>query len=581
MSRKLRTAAGACAVVLSCLLCIAVFYKFPADLWVPLVYSGDALEWLATVKGALLGDVYTNQFAPFEIEKQSSLIVSILSFIVMPLWLLLLHLYHLASGDLVFAVNAYFYTTYLLASLTMFWLLSYYRCSWPWAIAFSLVFAFLPTHQYRSVYHLLDTSYFLVPLYVLIILWVMERDPLFFKKGKFSLKNKKALVAVLVLAWASPTSTYISFFAAFFAVIAGAYATIIRRNFRYLISAGLVIVLLSISLSKTSWPLSIEKIRDPAFAEAIGKVKPGQPISRYGHAEEYGLKITQLLLPVDEHRVKGLAELKSYYNKHNPLVNENSSAALGFTGSVGFLALVVILFVGKKKQGLLRHLSLLTMAGVLFATVGGFSSIVSLFANWAIPNSLLADSRAFNRISVFIACMSLFALAMIIDRRTRHLNVYARAMFAMSLTVISLLDMLPEKQNDHELYAPYYEWDRAFFHQLEAKLPDRARVLQLPLQAHHRKPSYQDAYIPRLHTEDVVWSFAADWSSEQMKWYQETVLIQGCELNSHLLEYQFSGVLLDRSLAGNRQPAYFEQLNCLHAILESEDRRFVYFSLLD
>src|SRR6185295_11234514 len=107
-----------------------------------------------------------------------------------------------------------------------------------------------------------------------------------------------------------------------------------------------------------------------------------------GEAEAYGLKIAQLLLPIDGHRIAALARLKDKYNAAAPLVNENRNATLGVVGSIGFLALLGWLLFWKPAAGqmpaddelraLLSHLSLLNVGGVLLATIGGFSSLFAL-----------------------------------------------------------------------------------------------------------------------------------------------------------------------------------------------------------
>src|SRR5437763_1497710 len=56
-------------------------------------------------------------------------------------------------------------------------------------------------------------------------------------------------------------------------------------------------------------------------------------------AEVYGMKITQLVLPVDGHRVQALARWKATYDADFPLVNENRTATLGVVGTVGFFIL--------------------------------------------------------------------------------------------------------------------------------------------------------------------------------------------------------------------------------------------------
>ncbi len=579
MSTRLKAIVGTSVLVLATVVLVMLVYELPADFSLPLVYSGDALEWLVVIQGSVTGQGLSHSFAPFEVSVETPLIVSVLGVITMPLWLSLVHFFYVVTGEVTAAVNWYFYTGYVLTNLSMLALLRYFRVDWAWAVAVSVIFSFLPFHQFRSVFHLLDASYFLVPLYVLIVLWLLERSPLFFRQGRFSLRGRKSLVTLVTVLWAGPSSAYFAFFAAMFAAIAGVMAWARFRNLQHLISAVIVVSLLGLSLVKTSWPQTLHKAIDPNFAEALGQVKPGQPLSSYGQAEEFGLKVVQLVLPVNGHRIEALADMKAFYNEHNPLVNENHTASLGIVGALAFLGLLLVPFMSANRRGVLNNLALLSIAGVLIGSVGGFSSLAALFSNWLTPGSQLTEVRSYNRISVFIACMSLLAFVLVMSLKTRSLNSYGNAAIAGIVTVIALLDMVPGTRGQHQLYSPYFLKDQAFFTSLEQSLEDKARVLQVPLAVHHQTYNYQEAYVPQLHTSGIVWSFGADVQSEQMNWYRQTLQLTGCDLKTRLVEFRFSGVLLDRALAGDKQAEYNTQLNCLSPRFESEDRRFVFYSL--
>ena len=89
---------------------------------------------------------------------------------------------------------------------------------------------------------------------------------------------------------------------------------------------------------------------------------------------------------------------------------------MGVLGSAGFLFLLGYLLFRPRETApphlahpfpLLTHLSVLNLAAVLLATIGGFGSLFALLV-WA-------QIRGYNRIIVYIAFFSIFALCLLFD----------------------------------------------------------------------------------------------------------------------------------------------------------------------
>src|SRR5262249_9141729 len=137
---------------------------------------------------------------------------------------------------------------------------------------------------------------------------------------------------------------------------------------------------------------------------------------RLEHAEVFGLKVAQLLLPTTGHRVPLLADLKARYNATPELlVNENDHASLGLLGSLGFLALLSGLFLRKRpalNRDLWSGLAVLNAAGLLLATTGAFGSLFNLLIGpWI---------RCYNRMSVYLAFLAIAALCQLLDGLPRR-----------------------------------------------------------------------------------------------------------------------------------------------------------------
>ena len=159
-------------------------------------------------------------------------------------------------------------------------------------------------------------------------------------------------------------------------------------------------------------------------------------------AELYGMKITQMLLPVTNHRLSRLAAIKHEYNQRTIILNENDSATLGIVGSMGFLGLVGWLFLWRRgtSLSLVDGLSLLNLSAVLLATMGGFGALASLLG--------MAWVRGYNRISVFIGFFALFGVVLLLDRMARRFSDSTKGQMACGallsgLVVVGLYDQVP------------------------------------------------------------------------------------------------------------------------------------------
>jgi phosphoglycerol transferase len=501
--------------------------------------------------------------------------------------LLAIHGLSLLEQDPVWIINVYYYLSYLLTSLAMAYLLRTMRCGWPITIAVALLYAFLPYHQYRGTVHLLDGSYYLVPLYTLCMLWLFKRVPVFYRfdghKLVASARSFKSVFAFIVIVLISPTSHYLTFLFAVVLAIAGISAAVYRKQYQNLAAAIILILLAGVSLIKQQWPHRLEQLVDTEFAAQIEVVRPGQNISGYGDAERFGLKVSQLLLPVDHHRIPVLAEIKKKYSESNPLVNENTSSTLGIVGSIGFLFILASLFSQGKHFSLQRKLGVITVFAILFATIGGFSSLMSLIFNSIAPESSLASIRSFNRISVFIACFSLMVVAFWFNRWQRRVPFLVSSGLSMMILVIGLLDILPGRAYPTELHARLAESfyrDQRFFHQVESSLPKESQLFQYPHFTHHTTARYQQGLLGKIHTDQLRWSFGGDINSFQDNWCRSTAGLELDDMIGVLRQNRFAGILVDTSF--NTEGSLMSVAGLTDRLglpVTSEDERFYFFAL--
>src|SRR5262249_41011799 len=130
-------------------------------------------------------------------------------------------------------------------------------------------------------------------------------------------------------------------------------------------------------------------------------------------SELFGLKIAPMVLPTSDHRIESFKQLRSHYDTGLVAKSENTLASMGAFATCGFLILVLRLLTrrgakadeggaGAKEDRLLDSVMMINIFAVLLGTVGGFGS---LFNHLFTP-----QFRCYNRISIFIAFLSIIAI---------------------------------------------------------------------------------------------------------------------------------------------------------------------------
>ena len=526
-----------------------------ADPRTPFEYGGDALFHGMVIKGIIDNGWYLRN-----------------NFIGMPggaevfyfpmadnLHFLLIKLFSIFSRDYALIFNFYFLLTFPLTTISALYVFRHFNISYPVALLGSLLYTFLPYHFFRNEHHLVLAGYYIVPLMVMVVLWVClgelprtgtEDDG---RGGSLNLRSKRFLASIVIcLLVASGGLGYYAFFGCFFLLIAGVSAYIYRKDVPHLLASLILIAVVFGGLVLNLLPNMIY-IRNQGESQTV---KRG-----IGEAESYGLKISQLLLPIDGHRILALARIKEEYNSAAPLVNENRNATLGVVGSVGFLTLLGWLLFWRPAVGqmraddgpttLLTHLSRLNIAGVLLATVGGFASLFALLIS--------PQMRSYNRISIYLAFFSLFAVVLLLEEffRRRARSDRARVIFVASLGFILLLGVL-DQTGSGVYFVPHYAAfqaesasDADFVKRIEAAVPAGVMIFQLPyVEFPENGPvnlmTDYEHFRPYLHSQTLRWSYGAIKGRDNARWQKLTANLPTEQFLEAISVAGFSGVYLDR-----------------------------------
>ena len=579
--------------LLSIVLLTCVLQLWEADLSVPFRYDDDAVcfaTWFqATAEG---GWFLTNPRlgAPF---------VSILHDFPRTegTHFVLVRLLTVFTGDAVAAMNLYYLLSFPLAACFCLLMMRKIGLGILPAAVCSILFAFLPYHFMRYA-HFPLACYWPVPLAGILILQIARGEGVFFRfdretgTPKLALLTREALWAAILCILLATVELYYTIFACFFLLIAGGIVAIRARRPRQMLPAVTVIALIAIVLVATISPSILFQASHGPNAEALHR-----PLE---HVEKYGLKLTQMLLPVPGHRVGPLADLTDRY-KRDMLFNqdnENESAALGFVGSVGLLVLVgwmVLRTIRPKarpadaaeaeRTDLFAALSGMTVMGILLATVGGISVLVAMLGS--------ANVRSYNRISIFLAMFSFTALAMLLERIFRALSAKGKTpaviAIAAAVLLVGILDQTsPKLVPAYKTLKAEYDSDAAFVGQIEAALPEGAMVFQLPYlrcpEAWPLPPGRMKNYDPFrgfLHSKTLRWSYGAVKGRPADLWQRRVAAFPPDQMLQTLAAAGFSGVWLDRFGLDDGDDKIETTLQTMlrTSPVASSDGRFLFFDM--
>jgi hypothetical protein len=556
--------AGA-AVVLALVGAALVLELWRADLRVPFSYTGDGTLNLTLIKGVLenpwyffnpdLGAPNSQELYDYPVISQETLNV------------LLFRILGLGTGDPALVINLFFLLTFPLTALTSFLVLRRLAVSRGIALVIALLFALLPYHFQRGEPHLFLAAYYAVPLGAYLAIAVFRGDNLF---GRW---RPLLITAVMcaVVATASG-SGYYAVFTVVLVVVAALLRFVVRREREALVAGGAVVAaILAVSLVQLA----------PTIVYRAANGTNDQVAKRFWfESESYSLRLTNLLLPVDGHRIGPLARWKSEYTEQIPQT-EARSATLGIIGSIGFVWLVAVAVaaiagIGRRYElGLHAGLATLTVTAFLLATTGGFSTFIAVI--WP-------QIRSWNRLSVFIAFFSLTAVALLLRLLERRLR---GPVFAGVLAVLLAVGVFDQTTT---AYVPPYRaveaaWndDAAFFAALGNRLPADARIVQLPYEPFPEPVNTPvGIYEPAkayLHSDDVHWSWGA-MRGRPEDWAAMLAGKPAAEVVAAAREEGFTGILLDRlALGAAAQATETDFGRVLGNPAQPPDDRYVFFRL--
>jgi phosphoglycerol transferase len=493
-------------------------------------------------------------------------------------------------GSWALAMNVYFVLGFPLAALAAAWFIRVAGGSRLLTLPTATLFAILPFHFTHGEPHLFISSYYVIPLGLVLALRAARGESLWgWRRGSTHPVGRwfgRGLQTVVLVVLIGSTDTYFAIFVLIMVATGGLIGIFRDRawpRFGGAALAGILVVVVMLANMADDYFYSVEHGPNPGAFQRMPE-----------HTEYFSFKLAQLLLPWSGHQITGLAAFRQQYDAGYPLVSEQP--ALGFIPAVGFLILLGVLIhraittrrspvLGERRRtfGLLAVLSLIAF---LFGVVGGLGTFVSLFSDVL---------RSWNRILVVIALLGLTAVALSIDagferwvrtaEPTRGIQAALGAVTIAALLVLGFVDQTPGSNDHVPTNARFLAYD-AYFGRIQASLEPGDWVVQLPYQefpeAHTATGSdANDVLIPYLHTTGIGWTGGGLRGRPESDW---TEVLQGMpseEIPAVAAAAGASGILIDRVASTDAQlgdwvPAFTAALG---DPLTSDLGRYLYWSL--
>jgi phosphoglycerol transferase len=388
-------------------------------------------------------------------------------------------------------------------------------------------------------------------------------------------RTKKFIASVLICILLGSSGVYYPFFFCFLLLVGGALGTLRVHKLRPAVMAVIFTALTTATVIINLSPALYYQYKN-------GHAGAMQRVPR--EAETYGLKISQLLLPITVHRVNALDRFKRVHNA-NSMVSENDSTSLGLIGSIGFLALIIQLVLRKElvagARGLLQDLSAFNLLSVLLTTIGGFGLLFSLYISSAI--------RCYNRISVYIAFFCFMTIGIFLDTIYRRLRK-GRNIFYAVLAVALVIGFLDQTSL---WYVPSYASnkvdfvsDEQFVKQIESSVPAGSMIFQLPYVQFPETPPFNkmvdyDHFRGYVHSKNLRWSYGSIKNRDVDRAQQGVASLPPEELVQNLVFAGFNGRYIDRfGYEDNAAALEAELTNIVKAKpLTSQNGRLLFFNL--
>lgn len=440
--------------------------------------------------------------------------------------------------------SIFYFSTYFFTALASSATLRRLRIRRAISVCASLLFAFLPYHLIKNVQHLMLGNYVALPLIIFAILEISFPNEL-------KSKTQRTLILITLAVIAGGTGIYY----AIFSLILVALATLVfmaRAGSRKSIFKRLVVYFFSVVIT-----ILISGI--PTFI--YGSKNGFKNVQRsFVEVEYYGLKIANLLRPIEGHRLPWFNSFTKTFN--STLIPGEPVEMLGTIGTICFLLLLAFVLTSIARQNYqtptankheLLQLSIpttVTITALIFSVVGGFNSILYVIG--------LNQIRVWARITPLLAfCAFAFGASLLQRTMLERPKIGLRATGVM-LSLISIFGLLDQSSKN---YVPAYSnnkktWikEEDFTRAADRIFPKDSMIFQLPIATFPEHgpllnmEDYAQAF-PAVHKSQLRWSYG-NIKTRASVFHETAGSLSGEELLKFLTAQKFVGIhIVKRGMA--------------------------------
>jgi hypothetical protein len=452
----------------------------------------------------------------------------------------------------------------VLAALSFYAVSRYFRARPEWALLGALSFALSPYLFFRSLSHITLTFYWPVPLAILVVAWAFGRRELRFRSARFA-----AAAAIAVVA-GFHNIYYAALFTQFLALAALVRGITGRRPGAMLAPLALPLLVVAAVV-----------VDNANVAWAAGHGGSTDSLARpYGNLERFALKPIELVLPIANPGLAPWAPLGRAYVAGALYRGEMGSAYLGLAGVAALLWLAAAGTLGQlRRPRAAVPPALLAIAFILaVSVVGGLNSLMGTLG--------FVFLRATSRYSIWILALSLlWAVGRV--SRSRLARRRGAPLVALIAATLALVDQLPRYSDSAASgRAARVASDATFVRSLEAALPDRAMLFQLPVVPFPEGPRVLAAtdyehLRPYLHSKRLRFSYGSDKGDPRDAWQARAAGLEAEPLADALERIGFAGLLVNRKAYADGAAELRERLAASGRLeaWESPDRDFLFVRL--
>lgn len=477
------------------------------------------------------------------------------------------------SHDPFTVMAVYFFLTFPLSALTMYWLCRKYEVARAPAVMAGVLFSLIPGHQERFP-HLFLAAYWAVPFAAWVIIETARGRSVLATDATGRSRRRLAHVAhVLMLIAIGLGDVYYVAFTLVIAVPIAVLRQIRRPDFREL-------RLLSIPLLVMVVPtlISLAVARRRADRDVL---TGGMPFGRsFVDSDRWAGQIFDLVMPWPGYRVAAFGQRSQAYDALTGTTGEVS--AIGGVAVLGLIGMLVVvgsaLLRGRlvAVNPLIAVLAVASLLAIAFFTRGGLGALTAFL--------LTPQIRTWSRLFLFIGLFGLLAAGWFVTQLGRRAGG-RQQVYAVSavLVLLGVLDQTnPGRAPDYGSNRAQLATLAAFDDHVQQALGPGCTIFVLPVVGFPEVNDalWSDLMSLGLASDDLHWSFGAIKGTAPADWQLGLATNDPPRLINDIAALNYCGVVVESSL-GQRSPLLAAELPRLlgPAVATSSDKRYTAYSL--